>query len=56
MYIYKLNVGRGWGGEKGFGKILKSMRGELKKLVDNEEFYDLNVSPSMIKVTKLVLC
>jgi hypothetical protein len=39
----------------GFGKMLKSMRDELKKLADNEEFYDLNMSPSTIKVIKLVL-
>lgn len=33
------------------------MRDELKKkLAHNEEFYDLNMSPSTIKVIKLVLC
>lgn len=36
----------------GFQEIFKSMRDELA----DEEFYDLNMSPSTIKVIKLVLC
>lgn len=35
----------------GFGEIFKSMTDELA----DEEFYDLNMSPSTIKVIKFVL-